>query len=362
VQVREELDIALGDIGILVAAYFFASAVFSSPGGRLVERIGAGAGMRLSSLLASTCLLGVAVSHSFVLTLVLLIFGGASNALGQVGANRFIADRTPRSRQAFAFGIKQSGIPASTLLAGLAVPTIALTVGWRWAFVGAALLSLIVAVIIPDANLRSANWLDQPGRAESSLRALMVLAIAGAFGSGAANALGAYLVDSGVAAGFGEGAAGALFALGSLVGLSTRIGAGWLADRATGGRLVWVGGMFGVGAVGYLLLATGDRPLFAAGTLLCFAGGWGWPGLFQFSIVTRNRMAPAAATGVTQTGVYFGGMAGPLWFGQVAEQASYEIAWTIAAIAAVLATIAIALGRWLLLKDPIASSGDAVRR
>ena len=45
------------------------------------------------------------------------------------------AGQVPAGRQGLSFGVKQAAIPVSTLLAGAAVPTVALTLGWRWAFV-----------------------------------------------------------------------------------------------------------------------------------------------------------------------------------------------------------------------------------
>ena len=62
----------------------------------------------------------------------------AANALGQLASNAALARHVPAHRQGLSFGVKQAAIPVSTLLAGAAVPTIALTAGWRWAFVAAA--------------------------------------------------------------------------------------------------------------------------------------------------------------------------------------------------------------------------------
>ena len=65
----------------------------------------------------------------------LLALGAAANALGQLASNAALAQHVPARRQGLSFGVKQAAIPVSTLLAGAAVPTVALTAGWRWAFV-----------------------------------------------------------------------------------------------------------------------------------------------------------------------------------------------------------------------------------
>jgi cyanate permease len=349
VQIRGELDLPISSIGLLTAIFFVTSSLLSAYAGRFAERIGAGPSMRLSVLVGAIALAGLSLAPSFMVLAAFLVLGGAASALGQVGANLHLATRVDRSRQAFAFGIKQSAIPSATLVGGLSVPLIALTVGWRWAFVLGAAISVAVLLAVPRRGPGATASTEKRVRAHK-VKALVVLSIAGAFGSGAANAMGSYLVDSSVSAGLGEATAGLLFASGSVVGLSMRVGAGWLADRRTGGRLLWVAGLYLVGSVGFLLQATRSLDLLWLATGLCFGGGWGWPGLFNFAVVTRNPEAPAAATGLTQTGVYLGGTAGPLLFGVVAERMSYQAAWIGAATFGLVACGAVLLGRAMLLK------------
>ena len=61
-------------------------------------------------------------------------------------------------------------------------------------------------------------------------------------------------------------------------------------------------------------------------------------------MVRRNPAAPAAATGITMTGIYVGAAAGPALFGLVAGT-SFTVAWAIMSVAlglgAVLMTIAL---------------------
>ncbi|MGH2703323.1 MAG: CynX/NimT family MFS transporter [Actinomycetota bacterium] len=347
VQIRDELELPVSQIGLLTAIFFSASAIFSALAGRIAERIGAGVAMRISGAGVAIALIGLALAPTSLVLMIFLVVGGLASALAQVGANLHLARRVDPSRQGFAFGIKQSGIPAATLMGGLAVPLIALTVGWRWAFALGAVLTLVVVALIPGAGLRSKRG-EKRQVDRRNVPGLVVLALAGALGSGAANAMGSYLVDSSVSAGLGEAAAGLLFAAGSIAGLSMRVGAGWYADHRIGGRLLWVTGLFLLGSVGMLLQATRQPQLLVPATLLCFAGGWGWPGLFNLMVVIRNREAPAAATGLTQTGVYLGGTSGPLVFGYVAEHVGYSAAWLGAACAGLLASIAVTFARRMM--------------
>jgi MFS family permease len=119
----------------------------------------------------------------------------------------------------------------------------------------------------------------------------------------------------------------------------------------SGGRLLLVAAMLAVGIAGFGMLATGEAVLILPGALLAFVAGWGWPGLFNFAVVKTSPGAPAAATGITQTGASGGAAVGPLVFGLVAEVASYDVAWLVCGATALGALVAILTGRRLLLRD-----------
>jgi MFS family permease len=350
VQVRSELRLAISQVGTLIAMFFVTSALASPLAGRTIERLGGSRGMRLSCIASAVCLVGIALAASWGAIAAFLVVGGLSYALVHVSANLFIARRAPVHRQGLAYGIKQSGIPAATLLGGLAVPAFALTVGWRWAFVSGAALSLAIAALVPPRRASRSD--SQRGlRPESSMLVLVVLTLGGALGSSAANALGAFLVDSSVSAGLDERSAGVLLAAASLFGICTRIGIGWLADRASRRRLLWVAGMLLLGAFAYAGLASQRQALLVPAALAGFGGGWGWPGLFNFVVVLHNRKAPAAATGITQSGAYIGGFVGPIVFGFTAERVSYSAAWLLAACLALLGAAAMVTGRHILQRE-----------
>ena len=63
-----------------------------------------------------------------------LTAAGLANAVTQTAINLFMSEQVARDRQGLAFGIKQSGIPAAILVSGLALPALALPLGWRATF------------------------------------------------------------------------------------------------------------------------------------------------------------------------------------------------------------------------------------
>jgi len=201
VQVRADLDFDERGLGLTVAAFFGTAAVLSAAGGRVAERLGPSGATRCSALVSAAALALIAgAASSFPLLLLFLIVGGAGNALAQPATNLLLAQRIPRDRLGTAFGIKQSAIPMATLLGGLAVPTVALTVGWRWAFAGAALVAVVLAWrdpgSLPGAAVRRGA---RRTTEDAPLAALVLLGLGAALGAAAAGTLGSFLVSSSVA-------------------------------------------------------------------------------------------------------------------------------------------------------------------
>lgn len=358
VQVRDEMGFGSAALGLAVALFFVTSSTASVVMGRVVERIGAHRGMRVAVLGSAASLLCVAVfAGSWTGLVICLMFGGLSNAVTHPATHLSLARQVPAGRQGYSFGIKQAAIPAATLLAGLAVPGIALTFGWRWAFAGGALLALCVAFCVPREQVGGVEKVAEARSSDAPVGPLVLLAVGIGLGSAAATPLGAFVVESSVESGLRVGTAGLLLALGSAASIVVRVLFGRLADGMGGGRLRLVAGMLGAGTLGFVMLATGSPALVVPGVLLAFAAGWGWPGLFNFAVVKSNPGAPAAATGVTQTGASGGAAVGPVLFGLVVEAAGYGTAWLFSGVLALVALVAILAGRRMVLRGR-AGGGD----
>ena len=354
VQIRAEMGFGSAALGLAVALFFVSASTASVVMGRLVERIGSHRGMRLAVFGSAASLLCVALfAGSWTGLVVCLVFGGLANAVAHPATHLSLAREVPAGRQGLSFGIKQAAIPSATLLAGLAVPGVALTFGWRWAFAGGALLALVVALLVPAERLGGVKRVAEARTSDAAIGPLVLLAVGIGLGSAAATPLGAFVVESSVATGLGVGAAGLLLALGSAASIVVRVLFGRLADGMGGGRLLLVGGMLGAGVAGFVMLATGSPVLVVPGVLLAFAAGWGWPGLFNFAVVRSNPGAPAAATGVTQTGASGGAAVGPVLFGVVVEAAGYGTAWLVSGALALVALVAILAGRQTVLRGRV---------
>lgn len=331
----------------MVALFFGVSAVTALPGGWLVERFGSGVTSRIAVLGAAAVMAAVALfARSYVALVVILLCSAWCNVLGQLSSNLTLARYVPASRLGLSFGIKQAAIPIATLLAGAAVPGIALTIGWRWAFGIGSALALAALLVTPRESVGRERTPAVPG--ERATAALSVIGIAAGLGAASASALGIFLVASAVDRGIDPATAGLTLTLGSVVGLGIRLLHGWLADRRTGGHIAVVAGSLLLGAGGLALLAVPGTVPLVAGTVLGFGLGWAWPGLLQFAVVRLNPSALAAATSIVQVGVYGGGFIGPIGFGLVAASVSFPVAWIVGAVTMVLAAALMVLGRRML--------------
>jgi predicted MFS family arabinose efflux permease len=336
VQMQADLDFGTTALGVAVGAFFVAGAVSSAAAGRVVEGFGAARSLRWAAAMSGIVQLVIAgLVQSFAVLVLLLVVGGLANSWAQPASNVFLARIVPPNRLGLALGLQKSAIPAAALLGGLAVPAIALTVGWRWAFVAGALLSFTGTLQIPsDGPGGDSAHAERRPSAKPDVPAvsLLVLAVGVGFGAAASGALSAFLVLSSVDAGLSEASAGIMLVVGSVAGIAVRLLVGASADRYPGRALAFISGMFAIAAVAFLLLATRSTWLYLVATPLAFATAYAWPGLFHLALVRSNPSAPGAATGLAMTGTFTGAVTGPVIFGAVAGAISYPMAWLTGAL------------------------------
>lgn len=351
VEIRAELGYRETTIGLILASFFAASAVVSSRFGRWIDRVGPRRGLSVALACTIVVQLGVAtLANSAVVLALLSCVGGVCNAVAQLSANVYIATDVPVHRQGVGFAVKQSAMPGAALVAGLTLPSIALSVGWRWVFVAAAALATFALALVRwriPALVVDPHHGDGPERVEVDppKGALPALAVAAAFSTASAITLGGFFVESSIDAGIDAGTAGLAFAAGSVISIIVRLAVGAVADRHPGNLLGTVAVMIALGALTSVLFTWRIPAVQFIGVPLAFGAGWAWPGLFNLSVVRASPGFPGRATGITQSGTYVGAAAGPVLFGIVAERGSYAAAWWLAAALGVSATVAVLVGR-----------------
>jgi MFS family permease len=333
-------DFAFGDsaLGLAVSVFYVISALTSTPAGRLVERIGPTRGIRLAAgLTVLSCLAAVWLTRSSASLTLLLLPAAVANAVAGPAASALLKEELRPGRHGVGFGAQQAGAPLGSLLAGLALPALAIPFGWRWAFVATAVVAALVAALAPAGRpLTAARERDAGGGGLGSVHALaLAAALASAAGVGLVSFLVLYAVDNGMS----ETSAGLLLAGVSLVAATSRVVLGVLADRAARDPLRPVVVMLIVSVAAYGLLIVAQPVAIAIGALLAGGLGWAWPGALNLAVVQRRPEAPAWAVGVMMSGLFAGAVAGPLTVGLMAEHGLFSAAWLACAVFALLAAL-----------------------
>lgn len=341
-QLQEELSLSPTSLGILTAVFFLTASVSSAPLGRLAERIGWRPAMRVNAVGSALVLLGIAFTAGNTVTLAILLFaGGVVYGFANPAANKSLAEAVVPRRRGLTFGLKHAGIPASTLLAGLAVPLLMLTVGWRASFAASAVLVIAVLLLIPgrSSDTPLLDGVEESGRGTAPLSTgnLVSLGLAAALATSAAIALGTFLVAAAVDAGFGEAAAGLLLFAGSAASISARIGVGGVTDRRRSTGFVGLVALMVTGSIVFFALPGAAGWLLAVLIVVAFATGWGWPGLMTFTVVNANAGSAAASSGITQAGIFLGAGVGPVVMGRLIDEYSFAASWTVVAGALLVA-------------------------
>lgn len=348
VQMAEDLAFGVAGLGTAAGLFRMTQVGTSVFLGRLADRLGAVWSLRLAALISATACAGIALSARTLLSLSLwLIYGSCANALGQPAANRLLIYRVPSENLGWAFGLKQSATPVASMLAGLAVPALALSVGWRYAFLANTVLALAVIVAVgkrvPGPSPFAGTTKAPKARLENRR---MVLLFATALGLALmANAsIPTFFVGSAVESGVAVSTAGYLLAAGSLCAVVVRLIAGWWCDNRGGRPLDIAAWAIGIGSIGIALLATSDARLMAVGVIVAMAGAWGFNGVFWFAMVRAYRKTPGRITGALAPGGFVGATGGTFVFGFVVAQTSYSVAWWLNTSIALVAAAMMAIG------------------
>ncbi len=352
VQIRSDLGFSESALGAAVTIGFTAGALAAPFGGRIADRLGPRTSLYTGASLAVIALLGIGlVADSWGTLVLFLVVTGLAVAVTDPGLAILVGRAIRPHRQGLAFGIKEASIPAATLAAGLAVPAIALTIGWRWAF-GIGVVPLLIVVFLLPRVVRESEPQTPTGRrtVEAAVgatrrQAIVLSAIAAALGTAAASGVGVFLTESAVAMGMTQGNAGFLLAAGSGAGIVARISAGVLADRTGGPQFKLISLMLAVGAVTIALGGTGSTAFLVVGTIGAFTGGWAWTGIFFLSLIKSSPSTPGAVAGIGTFSLGVGNASGPLLFGLVAQNVSFGAAWLVAGIAAGIGAVFMAAAR-----------------
>jgi MFS family permease len=346
-------------VGYLAGLGTAGSIAFLVAGTPLIRRVGPvralQAGLVLSAL--GTLLLAWPSLAAAALASVLIGIGyGPSSPAGSDVLQRF----APPAHRNLVFSIKQAGVPAGGVLAGILLPFVLERGGWAWTLAAVVAVACATMAAVQPLRARTDAWRDPAQSLKpaaifalrnltlplSVLRTTPGLARLGLVGACLAVGQGAwfaflitYLV---LRLGLSLPAAGLVFAVMQGVGIPGRIALGWLADRLGSGRAVLAVTAAASAATTFALAAT--TPAWPPAALVALAGVAGvtvssWNGL-QVAEIARHAppgLVGEAAAGATLL-VFLGYVLGPALFAAlVAATGRFDLAFAAAALVTLLA-------------------------
>ncbi len=344
VQASDDFAISEGAWGWTLSAFFLGSAASSVLLGRIAQRIGPRRQLLITtSATAIVQLLIATTARSFGVVLALLVVAGCVNAASQTAVNLALS-QADLPRLGVAMATKQSAMPAAAMLGGLAVPGLALTMGWRWSYVLGAAVALLAHLGVRRSVAPGVTPSTAADRSvESSTRLLVFVAFISFLLAYTSGSINAWLVASGVDAGLGEGTAGFALSAAAALGISMRLFAGFRLDASRVPPFTAAARLFTIGIAGFVLLAVRNPTTHVIGGLLAFSCGWIWPAFTNYAIVRTNPRSAARATGMTQTGVYLGVMAAPATTGPIVDRVGYAAMWIVTAVIGTVAVVGLGL-------------------
>jgi len=147
-EIAQAFAIAPKWIGVFVGLVYAGAMLASLASGGFIERFGA---IRVSQIgvvlcAAGTALIAVAPAGAEALLVVAALTIGLGYGPITPASSHVLIRTSPPGKLALTFSIKQTGVPAGAALAGAALPSLALVLGWRHALLIAAASGLAVRI------------------------------------------------------------------------------------------------------------------------------------------------------------------------------------------------------------------------
>jgi len=339
----DDLSISRAELGGVLAVVNVASAVLSPVAGRITDRIGGKrAIVALFSIAGATfLLLGTAVGYTMLLLGALA--GAFSQALANPATNKLIAEDLPAGKRGVITGVKQSGVQAGIFLGGLVVPSLAIALGWRGAYLVVAAVPLVFAVpavwLIPAASPASGSRrVGGAGRLPAAIWWLAGYGFLLGF-SGAVTYLVPLFAEE--ALGLSPVAGGIAAAVIAFVAVPGRILWSRLAERsgAFRGSLGVIAALSVVAAILFYAASAAAAWLLWPAAVLIALGSSSWNSVGMLAVMLEAGTASTGrASGVVLFGFFTGlGIAPPVFGAIVDRTGSYDIMWLLSALTAMAA-------------------------
>ncbi len=335
-DVRDSLDLAGAQLGLLVGLFYGATGATSLLVSRVVDPLGARVCIVGDQVLVALALTAAAVWPGFATLAVASALAGAGYAFANAGTSVAVTAVSRPEQAGTAVAVKTAGIPLGATVLALAGLPLAARIGWEGVALGlAGLLAVNAAagaVLLPRVAPRAAGAPGAPaGRLPRRFGWVVGASFLYVLGS---QPLFSWLVLTLVDAGVSRGAAGAISASGTALGAVVMVLAARRADRAgPRRRALTAAGVAATAVVGTALVWAGSHTalaLLVVGAVVAILADLVGSGFAHGVAIDRAPHAVGRATAVMSSGYYLGALVSPLAFGAAADATgSYDASWAL---------------------------------
>ena len=146
--VREAYGVSYTEIGLAFAAFNIVSAALQTPAGFLVDRLGARTLLIGGLLLGAVAFAVVGLSQSFPVLVAMFALAGVANTVYHPADYTLLSSHVPGERIGQAFSVHTFAGMLGSAVTPASVLLLQGMWGWRGAFLGAAVVGLIVALLL----------------------------------------------------------------------------------------------------------------------------------------------------------------------------------------------------------------------
>ena len=353
--VRDEYQVTYTQIGLAFAAFNIVTAVFQTPAGFLVDRLGARVLLILGLAIGASSFVLVGLIDSFWIMVALFAIAGIGNTVYHPADYALLSQHVPSDRIGQAFSVHTFAGMLGSAVAPASLLMMQSVWGWRGAFVGAGILGFAVAfflLLLRDGSTATAkagtraasNSSDAGWRLLLSAPILLNLAffiLLAMMSSGLYNysvvALGALYGTPVTTANAALTGNLLLSAAGVLVG-------GLLVTRTKRHSLLATLGLSAM-ALSVVLVALVDLSSLALIAAMSLAGLFSGVIMPSRDMIVREVTPPGSfgkVFGFVTTGFNIGGIVSPLIFGAVMDHGSPRMVFLLVAAFTLLGIVTVA--------------------
>jgi MFS family permease len=338
-QFREEYDLSLPEVGVVLAAISIGSVVTLLPWGLLADRVGERGVLASGLALAAAALIVAASASGYAVLVVTLVVAGGAGASVNAASGRAVMSWFHPAERGFALGIRQTALPLGGAAAALALPPIADAGGTRAGLLvlaGACLATAVTGAIgLREAPPGDGARLEDVANPLRDLRMWRLAVGSGLIVLAQISIMAFTVLFLHGVRGLSTSVAAAVFAGMQLIGAALRIVVGRWSDRI-GARiepLLKLAFALSVSLAASAALTSAPLALFIPAFLVAGALSQSWNGLsFTATAELAGRRRAGAALGFQQTGLAVASGLAPPLFALLVDSTSWGLAFGLAAL------------------------------